>query len=121
MKLRFAKLSAMMVAICAITFLTLSTAQAAPDFRWCDGMSEMLHSFQASYPSSNFEPYFLKEASLREATARGDEAALRAGITDVIKMVRTANIDEDAAVELVNYLYVWRATLKPHVKYAHSK
>jgi|SRR5437773_8025928 len=121
MKLLFAKLSAMMVAICAITFLTLSTAQAAPDFRWCDGMSEMLHSFQASYPSSNFAPYFLKEASLREATARGDRKTLRAEIKDTVKMVRTSHIDEDAAIELVNYLYAWRATLTPTVKYAGSK
>jgi len=36
-------------------------------------------------------------------------------------MVRTSHIDEDAAVELVNYLYVWRATLTPPVKYARSK
>ena len=121
MKPLFAKLSAMVVTICAITFLTLSVVQAAPDFRWCDGMSDMLHSFQASYPSSNFEPYFLKEASLREATARGDMKTLQAEIKDTVKMVRTSHIDEDAAIELVNYLYTWRATLKPHVKYARSK
>ena len=121
MKLLFAKLSAMMVAICAITFLTLSTAQAAPDFRWCDGMSEMLHSFQASYPSSNFEPYFLKEASLRAATARGDRLAIQAELKETMKMVQTSPIDDDAAIELVNYLYAWRATLTPTVKYAGSK
>ena len=121
MKPMFAKLSAMVVTVCAISLLTVSIAQAAPDFMWCNEMSDMLHSFQASYPTSNFGPYFLKEASLREATARGDEAALRAGITDVIKMVRMSKIDEDAAVELVNYLYAWRATLTPSVKYARSK
>jgi len=81
----------------------------------------LYQSFLASYLTVPCVPYFQKEASLREAPARGDGAALRAGITAVIKMVRTANIDEDAAVELVNYLYVWRATLKPHVKYAGSK
>jgi hypothetical protein len=121
MKPIFAKLSAMMVTICAITFLTLSVAEAAPDFKWCNGMSDMLHGFQTSYPSSNFEPYFLKEASLREATARGDRKTLRAEIKDTLKMVRTSHIDEDAAIELVNYLYAWRATLTPTVKYAGSK
>lgn len=121
MKPLFAKLSAMVVAICAIGLLTVSVAQAAPDFMWCDEMSNLLRSFEVSYPTSNFAPYFQKEASLREATARGDELALRTGITDVMKMVRTSHIDEDAAVELVNYLYAWRATLTPHVKYARSK
>jgi hypothetical protein len=121
MKPIFAKLSAMMVTICAITFLTLSIAQAAPDFRWCDGMSDMLHSFQTSYPSSNFEPYFLKEASLREATARGDKKTLRAEIKDTLKMVRTSHVEVDAAIELVNYLYTWHATLTAPVKYARSQ
>ena len=121
MKPLFAKLSAMMVTICAIPFLTLSVVQAAPDFRWCDGMSDMLHSLQTSYPHSNFEPYFLKEASLREATARGDRKTLRAEIKDTVKMVRTSPIDDDAAIELVNYLYAWHATVKPHIKYARSK
>jgi len=121
MKPIFAKLSAMVVTICAIGLLTVSIAQAAPDFMWCNGMSEMLHSFQASYPSSNFEPYFLKEASLRAATARGDRLAIQAELKETMKMVRTSPIDEDAAVELVNYLYAWRATLMPPVKYARSK
>src|SRR5438445_12872433 len=100
MKPLFAKLSAMVVTICAIGLLAVSIAQAAPDFMWCNEMSDMLHSFQASYPTSNFGPYFLKEASLREATARGDEAALRAGITNVIKMDRTENFDVVADVKL---------------------
>jgi hypothetical protein len=120
MKPLFAKLSAIVVAVCAMTFLTLSFAQAGQDFMWCNGMSEMLHSFQASYPSSDFEPYLLKEASLREATARGDRIALRAEIKETVKMVRTSHIDEDAAIELVNYLYAWRATLTPPVKYARK-
>jgi len=121
MKPIFAKLSAMVVIICAIPVLTLSIAQAAPDFRWCNGMSDMLHSFQVSYPHSNFEPYLLQEASLREATARGDRKTLRAEIKETVKMVRTSHIDDDAAIELVNYLYAWRATLTPPVKYARSK
>jgi hypothetical protein len=121
MKPLFAKLSAMVVTICAITFLSLSVAQAAPDFRWCNGMSDMLYGFQVSYPHSNFEPYLLKEASLREATARGDKKTLRAEIKETVKMVRTSHIDDDAAIELVNYLYAWRATLTPPVKYARSK
>ena len=121
MKPLFAKLSAIVVTICAMGLLTVSIAQAAPDFEWCNGMSELLHSFQASYPSSNFEPYFLKEASLREATARGDRLAIQAEIIETMKMVRTSPINEDAAIELVNYLYAWRATLTPPVKYTRSK
>jgi len=120
MKPLFAKLSAMVVAICAITFLALPIAQAAPDFTWCDGMSDLLHSFQASYPSSNFEPYLLKEASLREATTRGDRITLRAEIKETVKMVRASHIDDDAAIELVNYLYAWRAALTAPVKYARK-
>ena len=121
MKPLFAKLSAMVVAVCAMTFLTPSFAQAAQDFMWCNGMSEMLHSFQASYPSSNFEPYLLKEANLREATARGDRITLRAEIKETVKMVRTSHIDANAAIELVNYLYAWRATLTQSAEYARSK
>jgi len=124
MKRLVAKLTAVVVMICSIGLLTFSTVQAAQDFTWCNTMSDLLQSFQARYPNSDFGPYFLKEANLREATANGDEAALRAGITDVIKMVRPSDIDQDAAVELVNYLYVWRSTLTTpgkYTKYARLK
>ena len=121
MKPTLAKLSAIVVITCAISLLTVFMAQAAPDLTWCDGMSDLLRGFQVSYPNSNLEPYFTKEASLRKATERGDEAALRAGITDAIKMRHTATIDEEAAVELVNYLYVWRSTLTRPAKYARAK
>jgi hypothetical protein len=121
MKQLVAKLTAVAVVLCSICLLTLSTAQAAPDFTWCDRMSALLRGFQASYPTSDFEPYVLKTASLRDATARGDKAALQTEITAVIKMVRPSNIDEEAAVELVNYLYLWRSTLTTPGKYAHSK
>ena len=124
MKRLIAKITAVVVMMCSICLMSLSTVQAEPDFMWCNKMSVLLQSFQASYPASDFGPYFLKEASLREATARGDDTALRAGITDVIKMVPRSDIDHDAAVELINYLYVWRSTVTAsgkYPKYARSK
>jgi hypothetical protein len=124
MKRLAAKLTAVVVLICSVCLLTLSSAHAEPDFIWCNRMSDLLQSYQTSYPVSDFEPYFEKQAGLQEATARSDNAALRAGITDVIRMVRPSNIDHDAAVELINYLYVWRATLTTpdkYTRYARSK
>ena len=59
--------------------------------------------------------------SLRKAFLYGESNTYQRRIKDTVKMVRTSHIDEDAAVELVNYLYVWRATLTPPVKYARSK
>src|SRR5215207_3516722 len=82
MKRLVAKLTAVVVTMSSICLLTLSTAQAEPDLMWCNKMSDLLQSYQASYPASDFEPYFQKHAGLREATTRGDKAALRAGITD---------------------------------------
>ena len=124
MKRLIVKLTAVAVTIGSICLLTLSTAQAEPELMWCNKMSDLLQSYQASYPASDFEPYFQKQAGLQEATVRGDKAALRAGITDAIRMVGRSDIDHDAAVELVNYLYVWRSTLTmpdKYTKYARSK
>ena len=80
-------------------------------------MSDLLQSYQASNPASDFEPFFQKQDGLREATSRGDNNALRAGITDVIRMVGRTDMDHDAAVELINYLYVWRSTVSTPGKY----
>lgn len=118
------KLMAVAVMVCSICLLTLPIAQAASDFTWCNKMSDMLRSFEAGYPGSDFGPYFEKQTGLREATERGDNIALRAEITGMIKMARRSEIDHDAAVELVNYLYVWRSTLAtqgPYQSYARSK
>jgi hypothetical protein len=108
MKRQVVKLAAMVMMICSICILTLSPAQAKPDLIWCNKMSDMLQSLQATYPGSDFEPYFQQHSRLQAATTRGDKAALRAGITDAIRMVGRSDIGHDAAVELVNYLYVWR-------------
>ncbi len=124
MKRLTVRLTAVVVMISSICLLAFSTAQAAPDYIWCNKMSDLLQSYQASNPASDFEPYFQKQAGLREATARGDKAALRAGITDVIRMVGRSDMDHDAAVELVNYLYVWRSTVTApgkYTEYARSK
>ena len=114
-----AKLTAVVVMICSIGLLTLSTVEAKPNYMWCNKMSDLLQSFQDSHPTADFEPYFQKQADLREATARGDSAALRAGITDVIRMVGRSDMDHDAAVEFVNYLYMWRATIMVPGKYTN--
>lgn len=109
------------VTTCAISLLTLSVAQAASDIMWCDGMAALLRGYHSSVPTYDFGPYFQKEAMLRAATARGDEAAARAYISEVITMVRTSDIDEDVAAELLNYLRVWQSTYTPHVNYVRSR
>ena len=124
MKSLIVKLTAVLVMISSICLLAFSAAQAAPDYRWCNKMSDMLQSYQASNPNSDVESYFLKQADLRDATDREDKAALAAGITEVIRMVGRSDMDHDSAVELINYLYVWRSkvtTPGKYTKFAHSK
>lgn len=105
MKPLLTRLAVVLVATCAVYLLTVGVALAASQCAWCDEMINSLSFYNATYPTSNFEPYVQKVGILRDAVGRGDQEAVRGGIGELFKMLRTRahDINDVAADELLSY------------------
>lgn len=93
----------MAVVIGALLFAG-SSALAAET--WVDEVWNMVAFEKASYPSSNFEPYFHRLAKIKDGIVRTDEQIVRVETDLLLKMLqnRDHGITDVAADEIYNFV-----------------
>lgn len=97
------RLVGVLVAAGAVCLLTVGVALA--EGTWADEILNAVGFYQASYPTSNFEPYLQKLALVRDAIVRGDQRTAGVEIGAFFRMLRTRahGINGVAADELFNF------------------
>lgn len=91
------------LAVCAI--LLLLTGPALAEETWVDEVWNMVVFEKASYPGSNFDPYFEQLAAIRNGLAGGDEGRVKKDTDRFFKMLadRAYDIHDVAADEIYNF------------------
>ena len=92
---------------------------------WVGEIEDSLKRYQASYPTSNFDPYAAKLNTVKRAVSNGQKEVVRAEMGVWLKMLRTrANgINDVAADELFNYsvkvapIQEYRISVPPSVEF----
>lgn len=104
------RLSIVVVAACAMFLGTVGIALAAGT--WVDEITNSLTFYKASYPNSNFDPYFEKLARVRDGLAREDQQIVKVEMDQFLKMLltRAHGINDVAADELYNFALSVRPT-----------
>jgi hypothetical protein len=94
----------------ALLLATSGTATAAET--WVDEIWGMVNFEKATYPSSNFDPYFEKLTVIREGLARHDRQAVKKETDRFLKMLadRAHGINDVAADEIYNFALGVRPT-----------
>jgi len=96
------RLPTVLVTACAVCLFTVGAALGAGT--WADEIWNALTFYKASYPTSNFDPYFEKLNRVRDGIGRGDQQIVRVEMDQFVKMlqVRAHGISDVAADELYN-------------------
>ncbi|HKW86894.1 MAG TPA: hypothetical protein VJM82_07470 [Nitrospiraceae bacterium] len=104
------RLSIVLVAACAVFLGTVGITLAAGT--WVDEITNSLTFYKASYPASNFDPYFEKLAKVRDGLNREDQQIVKVEMDQFLKMLltRAYGINEVAADELYNFALSVRPT-----------
>lgn len=104
------RLSIVLVAACAVFLWTVGITLAAGT--WVDEITNSLTFYKASYPASNFDPYFEKLARVQEGLAREDQQIVKVEMDQFLKMLltRAHGINDVAADELYNFALSVRPT-----------
>ena len=93
----------LLLVLSALLLATSGTATAAET--WVDEIWGMVNFEKATYPSSNFDPYFEKLTVIREGLARHDRQAVKKETDRFLKMLadRAHGINDVAADEIYNF------------------
>ncbi|MGH7206179.1 MAG: hypothetical protein ACREI2_08220 [Nitrospiraceae bacterium] len=104
------RLLIVLVAACAMFLWTVGITLAAGT--WVDEITNSLTFYKASYPASNFDPYFEKLARVREGLGREDQQIVKVEMDQFLKMLltRAHGINDVAADELYNFALSVRPT-----------
>jgi hypothetical protein len=72
---------------------------------WVSEIEDSLKRYKTSYPSSNFDPYTTRLATVKRALSNGNKEIVRSEMGVWLKMLRTRahGINDIAADELFNY------------------
>jgi hypothetical protein len=94
-----------MIVVAAVATCFLAAGAAMATGTWADEVWNMLTFEKATYPTSNFDPYFEKLTKVREGLARGDEPTAKVEWDQFLKMLqaRAHGINDVAADELYNF------------------
>lgn len=89
---------------CALTLLWSGTALAADS--WIDEVWNMVAFEKASYPGSDFAPYFQKLDRIKTSLERSNHSAARTETDRLLKMLldRRHGINDVAADEIYNFV-----------------
>jgi hypothetical protein len=101
----------LLLVLSALLLATSGTASAA-ETTWVDEIWGMVNFEKATYPSSNFDPYFEKLTVIREGVARHDRQAVKKETDRFLKMLadRAHGINDVAADEIYNFALGVRPT-----------
>lgn len=99
-----------LLAVCAMSLLLASSVLAAGT--WVDEIWNMVVFEKATYPGSNFDPYFEKLAKIRNGLSGGDQRGVRMEMDRLLKMLadRAYDIHDVAADEIYNFTVAVRPT-----------
>lgn len=102
------KVCGVVLAVCAMVLLLAGSVRAAET--WVDEVWNMVVFEKASYPGSNFDPYFEKLTAIRNGLAGGDQLIVRKETDRLFKMLadRAYGIHDVAADEIYNFAMVAR-------------
>lgn len=94
----------LLLVLSALLWAISGTATAA-DRTWVDEIWGMVSFEKATYPSSNFDPYFEKLTVIQEGLARQDRQAVKKETDRFLKMLadRAHGINDVAADEIYNF------------------
>ena len=106
----YGKVWGVVLAVCAMLLVFAGSALAAET--WVDEVWNMVVFERASYPGSNFDPYFEKLAAIRNGLAGGDEGMVKKDTDRFFKMLadRAYGIHDVAADEIYNFAILARPT-----------
>ena len=93
-----------LAAVCGLTLLLTSSVFAAGGI-WVDEIWNMVVFEKASYPGSNFDPYFEKLGRIRNDVMAEDQLGVKTETAQFLKMLadRAYGIHDVAADEIYNF------------------
>lgn len=100
----------LLLVLSVLLLATSGTASAAET--WVDEIWGMVNCEKATYPSSNFDPYFEKLTVIREGLAHNERQAVKTETDRFLKMLadRAHDINDVAADEIYNFALRERPT-----------
>lgn len=99
-----------LIAVCAMSLLLTSSVLAAGT--WVDEIWNMVAFEKATYPGSNFDPYFEELTKIRNGVSGGDQLGVKIETDRLLKMLasRAYGIHDVAADEIYNFAVAVRPT-----------